>query len=78
MSDWPVHPNSRNIIAAIGPDKPLRYNPDMGFVLVPPDQKKVSVEIVGYPDESDRGPFPVLHEELRRVKGSAFEVVTPP
>ena len=40
VSDWPVHPNSRNIIASIGADKPLRYNPDMGFVLVPPDQKK--------------------------------------
>jgi hypothetical protein len=26
------------------------------------------------PDER----IPVLHEELRRVKGSAFEVVTPP
>jgi len=59
VSDWPLHPDSRNIIASIGRDKPLRYNPDMGFVLVPPDQKKVPVEIVGYPDESDRGPFPV-------------------
>src|ERR1051326_3376167 len=23
---WPVHPNSRNIIASIGAAKPLRYN----------------------------------------------------
>ena len=36
VSRWPVHPNSRNIIAAIGADKPLRHNSDMGFVLVPP------------------------------------------
>lgn len=59
VEDWPVHPNSKNIIASIGAEKPLRYNPDMGFVLVPPDQKKVDVKIVGYPGESDKGPFPV-------------------
>jgi hypothetical protein len=59
ISRWPVHPNSRNIIASIGADKPLRYNPDMNFVLVPLDQKRVNVKITGYPDESDPGPFPV-------------------
>jgi hypothetical protein len=31
----------------------------MGFVLVPPDQKKLNVKLVGYPAESDKGPFPV-------------------
>jgi len=59
VSDWPLHPNSKNIIASIGVDKPMRYNPDMGFVLVPPDQKKVAVKIVAYDGESDKGPFPV-------------------
>lgn len=59
VSAWPLHPNSRNIIASIGADKPLRYNPDMAFVLVPPDQKRVPVKIVAYPDESDPGPFPI-------------------
>jgi hypothetical protein len=59
IEDWPVHPSSKNIVASIGPEKPLRYNPDMAFVLVPPDQKKVNVKIVGYPAESDKGPFPV-------------------
>jgi hypothetical protein len=59
VDDWPLHPNSKNIIASIGVNKPLRYNPDMGYVLVPPDQKKVDVKIVSYPDESDKGPFPV-------------------
>ncbi len=59
VSDWPLHPNSKNIIASIGADKPFRFNDDMGYVLVPPDQKKVAVKIVGYPGESDRGPFPV-------------------
>jgi hypothetical protein len=46
-------------VASIGADKPFRYNPDMGFVLVPPDQRRVDVKIVEYPDESDAGPFPV-------------------
>jgi hypothetical protein len=59
IDSWPLHPNSKNIIASIGPEKPFRYNPDMGFVLVGPDQKKVDVKIVDYPGESDRGPFPV-------------------
>jgi hypothetical protein len=59
ISDWPLHPNSRALIASIGADKPLRYNPDMNFVLVPPDQARVPVRIIGYPGESDDGPFPV-------------------
>jgi hypothetical protein len=62
ISKWPLHPNSKKIIAAIGAVKPLRYNLDMGFILVPPDQKKVVVKLVGYPDESDKGPFPVPDE----------------
>jgi hypothetical protein len=59
VSKWPVHPNSRNIIASIGPGKPFRSNTDMGFVLVPPRQERVRVRIKGYPEESDKGPFPV-------------------
>jgi hypothetical protein len=59
VSKWPVHANSKNIVASIGPDKPFRMNADMCFVIVPPDQKKVDVKIVSYPDESDKGPFPV-------------------
>ena len=43
VSDWPLHPNSAKIIASIGVDKPLRYNADMAFILVPPDQKRVDV-----------------------------------
>src|SRR5262249_18221479 len=58
ISDWPLHPNSRNMIASIGADKPLRYNPDMSFILVPPDQRRVPVQI-GYVYESDKGPFPI-------------------
>jgi hypothetical protein len=59
ISQWPLHPNSRNIVAAIGTDKPLRSNADMGFVLVPPDQKKVDFRAIRYTSESDKGPFPV-------------------
>jgi hypothetical protein len=59
ISDWPVHPNSRNIVTAIGVNKPFRYNPDMGFILVPPSQKKVTVKIVGDAKLFDKGPFPV-------------------
>jgi hypothetical protein len=59
VSKWPLHPNSKNIIASIGADKPFRYNTDMSFILVPPDQKKVEVHLTSYPDESDKGPFPV-------------------
>jgi hypothetical protein len=59
VSKWPLHPDSAKIVASIGPNKPFRYNPDMGFVLVPPDQKRVPVRIVSYPGESDTGPFPV-------------------
>src|SRR2546430_17637527 len=43
----------------MGGTKPLRYNRDMGFVLVPPDQKKVEVKLLDYPNESDKGPYPV-------------------
>ena len=56
---WPVHPNSKNIVASVGNEKPLRYNPDMGFIIVPPDQKRVDVKLVGYPGESDKGPYPL-------------------
>ena len=59
VADWPLHPKSKNIVASIGANKPLRYNPDMSFVLVPPDQKKIDVKLVAYPDESDRGPYPL-------------------
>ena len=59
VETWPVHPNSPAIVASVGADKPLRYNTDMAFVLVPPNQKRVPVKIVGYSGESDSGPFPV-------------------
>lgn len=59
VDGWPVAANSRAMIAAIGGSKPLRYNPDMGYILVPPDQKKVDVKLSAYKEESDPGPYPV-------------------
>jgi hypothetical protein len=59
ISGWPLHPNSRKIIASIGADKPFRYNPDMAFILVPPNQPKVPVKLAAYSEESDPGPYPV-------------------
>jgi hypothetical protein len=59
VSGLPVHPDSAAMIAAIGPDKPLEYNLDMGFVIVPPDQKKVEVKLLDYANESDPGPYPL-------------------
>jgi hypothetical protein len=59
VSQRPLAPNSKAIIASIGVDKPLDFNLDMNFVLVPPDQPRVPVKITLYPGESDPGAFPV-------------------
>jgi hypothetical protein len=59
VSALPLHPDSAKMIASIGPDKPLQYNLDMGFIIVPPDQKRVDVKIRDYASESDPGPFPI-------------------
>jgi hypothetical protein len=59
VEDWPVHPDSQRIVASVGADKPFRTNYDMGFVLVPPNQRRVDVRITEYAAESDKGPFPV-------------------
>jgi hypothetical protein len=59
ISALPLHPDSAKMIAAIGADKPLEYNLDMGFVIVPADQKRVEVKLLDYAAESDPGPFPI-------------------
>src|SRR5215813_9127885 len=48
ISKLSVHPTSQKMIAGIGADKRLAYNLDMGFILVPPDQKKLPVKLVSY------------------------------
>jgi hypothetical protein len=62
IEDWPVHPNSRNIVASAGESKPFRYNADMGFVLIPPNQKLVEVQLGEAAAESDKGPYPLPDE----------------
>ena len=59
ISKLPVHKDSARMIASIGAAKSLGYNLDMGFVIVPPEQKKIPVKITEYPAESDHGPFPL-------------------
>ena len=59
ISRLPLHPASAAIVAAVGRDKPLEYNLDMNFILVPPDQKRVPVKFIDFPDESDPRPFPL-------------------
>jgi hypothetical protein len=59
VEDWPLHPDSKAIVAAVGAEKPFRCNDDMGFVLVPPGQKRIEVKITEYPGETDPGPYPV-------------------
>jgi hypothetical protein len=59
IAKLPVHPSSKKIIERIGENKKIAYNLDMNFVLIPANQKKVPINITSYPDESDKGPFPV-------------------
>lgn len=59
ISKLPVHANSDKIIGTIGANLGLRYNLDMCFVIVPPNQPQVPIKLVSYPDESDPGPYPV-------------------
>ncbi len=59
ISKRPVRKNSKEMIAGIGADKRLAYNLDMSFIVVPPGQKKIDVKFKSYPDESDKGPFPL-------------------
>ncbi len=58
ITDRPVARNSDAMISGEF-NKTFGYNLDMGFVIVPADQKKIPVDIYLYPDESDPGPFPV-------------------
>ncbi len=59
ISERPVNPNSDAILATIEPHQSLGCNQDMGYIIVPPDQKKIDVKLVSYPNESDPGPYPV-------------------
>ena len=55
----PVAADSAAIVAAMGADRPLGYNLDMNYAIVPADQPRVPVTVTTYPRESDPGPFPI-------------------
>ena len=59
VSALPLHRDSLRIIESIGSARPLDYNLDMNFVIVPPNQPRVAVKVTLYPKESDPGPFPI-------------------
>jgi hypothetical protein len=78
ISRRPVDANSKNLVASVGAEKSLAYNSDMGFILVPPNQKRVAVKIIEYPDESDPGPYPIPDNapiEGWPMDGSALETL---
>jgi hypothetical protein len=58
ISDRPVQPDSDRMIQTIGRDLKFRWNRDMPFILVPPDQPKLPLTI-GARDESEPGPYPI-------------------
>jgi hypothetical protein len=59
ISAAPAAANSAAMIAKMNPNGRMLCDRDMGFVLVPPDQKKVNVKITAYAGESDKGPYPI-------------------
>jgi hypothetical protein len=67
ISGFALHARSRQIvdrILAVGGDNlhpDFGENPDYGipYVVVPPDQPMVPIELTEYADESDPGPYPV-------------------
>lgn len=58
ISERPLHPDSARMIEGIGKNLRFRWNQDMPFILVPPDQRRVPLEISGK-EESDPGPYPI-------------------
>ncbi len=62
VSGFPVHPNSANYLASIGPGN---LHPDFGdiygipYTTVPGDQPRVPIFFDPYGDESDPGPYPI-------------------
>ena len=59
ISHWPVHPRSVNIISTVGAGRPLEFNQDMGFVIVPKNEMRANVQIAEGLEESDPGPYPL-------------------
>jgi hypothetical protein len=58
ISERPVHPDSDKMIDTIGRNLRFRWNLDQAFIIVPPDQPKVPLQLE-YAGESDPGPYPI-------------------
>jgi hypothetical protein len=54
-----IHPDSDLMIESVGAELALKFNLDMGFVIVPPNQPKVDVVLGEWAAESDKGPYPI-------------------
>ena len=61
------------MIAAIGADKSLGYNLDMGFIIVPPDQKRVPVKILRVSRGVGPGPVPAARQRAHRELAAAAQ-----
>ena len=59
ISKRPVLPDSDKMIRNVGADKPLHVDVSENFIIVPPNQALVPVNIVLYPKLSDPGPYPM-------------------
>jgi hypothetical protein len=62
ISERPVHPDSDAMIDKIGRNLRFRWNQDMAFIIVPPDQPKAPLVKVEYAGESDPGAYPIPDE----------------
>ena len=59
ISKCPVLPTSAQMIAKLGVTQSLKYNSDMAFIIVPPNQPRINVKLLLYANESDKGPYPL-------------------
>jgi hypothetical protein len=59
ISGLSVRADSDQMIARIGATLSLKFNSDMGYIIVPPSQPLVNVTLGIYASESDPGPYPM-------------------
>jgi hypothetical protein len=59
ISKLPVLPNSNALAANLAKGQTGRAATEFTFIIVPPDQKRVTVEFDPYPGECDKEPYPL-------------------
>ncbi|MBG89192.1 MAG: hypothetical protein CMO80_20165 [Verrucomicrobiales bacterium] len=59
VDQWPVHPESRQIISSIGVTKSLQVKRHLNFVFVPVHQARIDVQLGTHAHQSDIMPIPV-------------------